>query len=506
MPADERNELPLTPAWMPDDVDRPTLSSDVSREAGANGIDGAPARSSGVELVEAGIDAFAVRKALLEEAERTIDIQYYIWRDDLTGALLLGYVRDAAKRGVRIRLLVDDNGISGLDETLRWMADLQGIEVRVFNPFRTRWFKPLDFLFRFGRANRRMHSKNFTVDGAITLIGGRNVGDEYFAAKEEGVFADLDAICVGPVVDEIAISFEAFWDCAHAVPVEDLSDPLSPGEAEAIEHALRERCESEEAFAYEREVADAPILERMDKGGIDFAWNPVRLACDPPDKISNRRPDDETLLGKFADLIGEPRNGLLVVSGYFVPTEQGVRGLSQMAQDGLDVRILTNSYAATDVGLVHAGYSRHRETLIEAGVQLFEVPGPHDRPKRKTKLAGGLPRKKAGHVGPSLHAKVFCVDKQRVYIGSLNLDPRSFWLNTELGIVIDSPEMAHSMQERFETAIARNTYRLAVRGGRLGWIDERDDEPQFERPEPGTSLWSRAVVAIFGRLGIDWLL
>ena len=174
---------------------------------------------TGIELLDDGLDAFAIRKVLLENAERSIDLQYYIWHDDLTGNLMLEQVRAAAGRGVRVRLLLDDNGIAGLDDVLRWMADLPNIEVRLFNPFRSRRFKPLDFLFRFRRANRRMHSKSFTVDNQVTIVGGRNIGDEYFAAKREGMFADLDAVCIGPVVQEVSDCFDQFWNSPLAVPI-----------------------------------------------------------------------------------------------------------------------------------------------------------------------------------------------------------------------------------------------------------------------------------------------
>ncbi len=461
---------------------------------------------SGVELIEAGIDAFAIRKALIEQAERSIDLQYYIWHDDLTGALLLRYVRDAAAGGVRIRLLLDDNGIEGLDETLRWMASLPNIDVRLFNPFRTRWFKPLDFLFRFSRANRRMHTKSFTVDRAATIMGGRNVGDEYFAAKEEGVFADLDALCVGAVVKDVCDRFEEFWTSPLAVPIEQLIKPVAPDRAASIANELAERISGPDFAQYAAQAAEAPMLERVEHEGIAFTWEPMRLVSDPPEKVVGEYPRASSLLGELTRIIGEPAHELLIVSGYFVPTDRGARALAEMARRGVEVQILTNSYAATDVGLVHAGYARHRRALVEAGVRLFEVPAPHDQPKTARKLVTGIPRKKIAQPGPTLHAKSFSIDTKRVFVGSMNFDPRSFWLNTELGVVIDSAVMARAMQARFEDAIAKNSYRLVVERDRLGWIDERDDHPQVEFVEPGTNVGSRLLVWIFGRLRIDWLL
>lgn len=466
---------------------------------------------SGVELIETGIDAFAVRQALIEQAERSIDLQYYIWHDDLTGALMLEHLRQAASRGVRVRLLVDDNGIEGLDATLRWLADLPNIDVRVFNPFRTRWFKPLDFLFRFRHANRRMHSKSFTVDGVATIVGGRNIGDEYFAATAEGVFADLDALCVGTVVGKVAASFEDFWTSPLVTPIETVNEPIAAARRDTIEHALKDRTGGPDAASYAQNVKRAPVLDRMSRGGIAFTRAAIELIADPPHKAFGSGSDaswsgERRLVTELTDILGIPQRKLLIVSGYFVPTDEGVRDLTAMAARGVDVRILTNSYAATDVGMVHAGYARHRLKLVEAGVRLFEVPAPHDQPRTSRKLTTGVPRKKATQPGPTLHAKIFASDGRCAFVGSLNLDPRSFWLNTELGILIDSTEMAGKMETRFEEAIAASSYRLVARDGQLGWVDERDDEPQVELAEPGTSVWSRLLVLVFGRLRIDWLL
>lgn len=463
--------------------------------------------SSGVELLEGGIDAFAIRRLLVERAERTIDLQYYIWHDDLTGALMLEYLRRAALRGVHVRLLVDDNGISGLDQKLRWLALSPNIAVRIFNPFHSRRFKPLDLLFRFRAANRRMHSKSFTIDNAVTIVGGRNIGDEYFAAKQSQAFADLDALCVGPVVGEVSDCFEQFWASSGAVPVETVVDPLSTRATEAVESEMSRRIRGSETRDYERQLAQAQILDRIANGGLEFTWAPVRLVSDSPDKALTAEAQCKSLPDALTDIIGEPEHELLIVSGYFVPAEDGVRALAEMVgARGIAVQVLTNSYAALDVGVVHAGYAEHRQRLVEAGVELFEMPAPGDQPKTNRKLAHGILRRSAGAPGPMLHAKLFCIDAKRLYVGSLNFDPRSFLLNTELGIVIDCAPMARRIQDLFKGEVEQNSYRLVVDDGGLGWIDERDDDPELERTEPGTSVISRVIVAALGRLPIDWLL
>ena len=461
---------------------------------------------TGIELLDDGLDAFAIRKVLLENAERSIDLQYYIWHDDLTGNLMLEQVRAAAGRGVRVRLLLDDNGIAGLDDVLRWMADLPNIEVRLFNPFRSRRFKPLDFLFRFRRANRRMHSKSFTVDNQVTIVGGRNIGDEYFAAKREGMFADLDAVCIGPVVQEVSDCFDQFWNSPLAVPIEALVPEVAETRAQKLETRISRLTGGMQSVSYGKQVVEGSLLGRIERGEIELTWALVQLVSDPPEKGLAARETGGPLLDALTGIIGEPTKELLIVSAYFVPTKNGANALAGMAKRGVDVRVLTNSYASTDVGAVHAGYAKHRNLLIQAGVQLFEVPAPDDEPKTVRKFVRTGSREQDGTPGSTLHAKAFSVDGTRLFVGSLNFDPRSFSLNTELGIVIDNAALAKQMRQAFDDTIARNTYRVVLDDDELGWIDARDDEPVIERIEPGTTFLSRMLVRVLERFPIDWLL
>ena len=461
---------------------------------------------TGIELLDDGLDAFAIRKMLLEYAERSIDLQYYIWHDDMTGHLMLAHVRKAAARGVRVRLLLDDNGIAGLDDVLRGMADLPNIEVRLFNPFHCRRFKPADFLFRFRVANRRMHSKSFTIDNQVTIVGGRNIGDEYFAARRQGMFADLDAVCIGPVVHEVSDCFDRFWNSPLAVPIEELVSPLSQTAERKVAKRHSRSNDDAECHSYRKEVANAPLSRRIERGEIDLIWAPVQLVSDPPEKVYQTRKAGGQLIDSLTKIIGAPTNELLIVSAYFVPTDDGANALAEMSQAGVDLRVLTNSYASTDVGAVHAGYAKHRERLTKAGVQLFEVPAPGDKPNTARKFVRTGSRDRSGRSNSTLHAKAFAADGIRLFVGSLNFDPRSFSLNTELGIVIDSAALAKQMRQAFDDTIARNTYRVVLDGDELGWIDTRDDDPVIERTEPGTTFLSRIVVRALERLPIDWLL
>ncbi|MGB3167162.1 MAG: phospholipase D-like domain-containing protein, partial [Alteraurantiacibacter sp.] len=244
----------------------------------------------------------------------------------------------------------------------------------------------------------------------------------------------------------------------------------------------------------------------IERGEIDLIWAPVQLVSDPPEKVHQTRKAGGQLIDSLTKIIGAPKNELLIVSAYFVPTDDGANALAEMSQAGVDLRVLTNSYASTDVGAVHAGYAKHRERLTRAGVQLFEVPAPGDKPNTAHKFVRTGSRDRSGRSNSTLHATAFAADGTRLFVGSLNFDPRSFSLNTELGIVIDSAALAKQMRQAFDDTIARNTYRVVLDGDELGWIDTRDDELVFERTEPGTTFLSRIVVRALERLPIDWLL
>ena len=351
-----------------------------------------------------------------------------------------------------------------------------------------------------------MHSKSFTVDNQVTIVGGRNIGDEYFAAKREGMFADLDAVCIGPVVQEVSDCFDRFWNSPLAVPIDTLGDAVAETRVRKLKTRINRLTNGSQSVSYGKQVAERPMLERIERGEIELTWAPVQLVSDPPEKALGARDKGGPLLDALTGIIGEPTKELLIVSAYFVPTKNGSNALAGMALRGVDVRVLTNSYASTDVGAVHAGYAKHRKLLVEAGVRLFEVPAPQDEPKTARKFVRTGSRERAGPPGSTLHAKAFSVDGTRLFVGSLNFDPRSFSLNTELGIVIDSDALAKQMRAAFDDTIARNTYRVVLDGGELGWIDARDDDPVVERVEPGTSFASRMLVRILERFPIDWLL
>lgn len=442
-----------------------------------------------------------MRVALIRSARLCLDIQYYIWHADLSGSLLLEEIEAAADRGVTVRLILDDNGIGGMDATLASLAGHPNIAVRLFNPFTLRFPKALNWLFAFTRLNRRMHAKSLTADARLTIVGGRNVGDEYFDAKREGLFDDLDVLATGPVVAQVASVFERHWHDPRSREAEDVLACISPKAKRKATHAVGERTQSAAAERYREAVRALSLVEDIRDGGLTLLDAPALVSANMPSPTPALRSTGIAALLPAG--LPKPRCELVLISGYFVPTQQGCADLAELVRAGTRVRVLTNSFAATDVGVVHAGYAPCRATLLRSGVELFEMPAPDDEPKTARKFMRPGSTGARHQSGRSLHAKIYIADRRSIYVGSANFDPRSAHLNTELGIVIDSPALAERMIQAFDRA-AESGYRLGLdQRGRLEWTDLRDDEPQPERGEPGTTMISRALVGLLSRLPLE---
>ncbi|NYT77722.1 phospholipase D family protein [Alcaligenaceae bacterium] len=446
-------------------------------------------------------EAFAVRALLAASAERTLDIQYYIWHDDLTGTLMFDALRTAADRGIRVRLLLDDNDTSGLDPTLAALNMHHNIEVRVFNPFVPRSPRWLSYITDFSRVNRRMHNKSFTSDNMATIIGGRNVGDEYFGATHDVLFSDLDVLAVGPVVRDVSADFDKYWRSESAYPVDLL---LEKPDEKALEK-LQERADAyrskPEAAAYIKALKESNLVSHLHSGDIDLDWAKTQMVSDDPAKGLKDLPPDQLMAYDMKRILGEPKSSADLVSAYFVPTKAGVEGFVQMAGRGVKVRILTNSLEATDVAAVHAGYAKRRKPLLEAGVKLYEL-------RRLPSEEGGRHRNSMfGSSGSSLHAKTFSVDDARVFIGSFNFDPRSAKLNTELGFVIDSPVLAKKISEIFLEKVPSTAYEVRLsENGDVYWLEQKDGQELRYDSEPGASLGRRVLVEVLSLLPVEWLL
>lgn len=488
---------------VPSHADLDTGTTTIGREIGS--LAPADAALSGVRLLRDGKDAFAARALLARAAERTLDVQYYIWHDDLSGSLLLDELEAAANRGVRVRLIVDDVGTARLDGRLACLNAHRNFEVRLYNPCTIRWPKPINYLFAFRRLNCRMHAKSFTVDSQATILGGRNIGDEYFAARKKGQFADLDVLAVGPVVRDVSRAFDACWNGTEVRPIESMVGPVSARQRRRLERARVKLATGDRAERYLAAVRSRRLFGEMIDGTLTMTWARTTLVNhDYAEPGSREGPTDLRALMPAG--LPLPQSDLDVISGYFVPTATGTAELAALAGRGVQVRVLTNSYAATDVGFVHAGYAPCRPKLLAAGVQLFEMPAPDDKPKSGSKFirTSSARARALRDEGRSLHAKVFGVDRRQVYIGSANFDPRSAYLNTEMGFLIDSPQFAAELWHSFDTDVAHNVYRLALTdAGEVSWMDARDDDPVQEVTEPYTTVLTRAFVTLLSHLPIE---
>lgn len=458
-----------------------------------------------VHLLMDPFDALAARLELIAAATSSIDLQYYIWQDDTAGALMLEALRAAAARGVRLRLLIDDNGTWGMDERLAALDTLPGVAVRLFNPFPIRRARTLAWLADFHRLNRRMHNKAMVVDGAVTVLGGRNIGDDYFNRfAPGGLYMDLDIAAAGPLVPAVATQFDRYWNAPLSVPVAALIAAPSPERIAALEAADRARLAQPEARAYAGALAEAQ------QGGLVLApdtpltYADAKLVYDPPEKIIGLIESHRMLWRRLLRALGHPGHDLVLISPYLVPTRAGVKALTRFARAGVRVRIMTNSFAATDVPLVHSGYAHRRVPLLKRGVELWEfAPDGEIRHPPRDFLSHRL-RGVAPFSRNKLHAKVFVVDRRRVFIGSFNFDPRSMRLNTELGVVIEAPLIAERITDSFDSFVPERAWRVGLtQAGKLIWT--RPDEPP-RTDEPGTTFGSRLILAVAQRLPIEWML
>lgn len=456
---------------------------------------------SGFTLLNEGVDAFIARMALARAAETSIDAQYYIWHDDLTGRLLLNELIAAAERGVRIRLLVDDINLSAAaDEGLALLATFPTVSVRVFNPFSRNANKTAQLVTRFGRVTRRMHNKSFIADGQVTIIGGRNVGDEYFGANAALEFGDLDVLAIGRIVNEVSSAFDLYWNSEFAYPIESLNPSLF-----SIEFILERRAELESFVLSQRDspyadkVKTSTLLRLLQMGQITFSAGKAELFYDQPEKIANDR--DRTDLHLISGLAAHPmtvKNELLIVTPYFVPGDEGVEFFKSLIQRGVRVKILTNSLASTDVSIVHAGYKKHRKPLLKAGVELYEMKSANALKLDQSKTDFGSSR-------ASLHAKTFVIDRHSLFIGSLNIDPRSITENTEVGMLIHSTEVSGILANWFDRELGSVAYELEWEEGvdEIRWHEQSGVNAASYDHDPNTSWWLRRWVDLMSLFPID---
>lgn len=459
---------------------------------------------NGFHPLGSGVDALLARIALAEQAERTLDVQYYIWHDDQTGRHLAYALLRAADRGVRVRVLLDDVGTGANDDTLLSLDAHPNIEIRLFNPIASRTFRGLSMLGDMSRVNRRMHNKSFTADNQAAVVGGRNIGDEYFDASDDVAFGDLDVLMIGTVVPQVSQAFDRFWNAPQSVGITALvGSHAEAASLDTLRAQLAAFIDSQRNSPYVTQ-AGSRLAELLSASQGGVYWGAARLLYDDPDKISREPGDAEgQLLPQLGAAHRQVQRELLIVSPYFVPGKKGVAWLSDLVKRGAHVTVLTNSLAATDVSAVHSGYQRYREDLLEGGIRLYEV-----MPDAITKQYAKRKKKMLGASRASLHAKTFVFDRQSVFIGSLNLDPRSVELNTEIGVMCESPALANDVAGAIEQLLDQVAWRLERKVDESGkvhieWVESGDDGELRYTTEPQASTWRRMSAWFLGLLPIE---
>lgn len=437
--------------------------------------------ASGFYPLDGGMDALAARLGLAERAEKSIDLQYFLMKSDKAGLVIAKSLLIAADRGVRVRFLLDDIFTTASDRKLVLLNEHPNIEVRLFNPVSRSGFSSLNFVFDFRRANRRMHNKSFSVDNAVSIIGGRNIGEEYFELKDGAVFVDFDVLAFGPIVSDISKSFDDFWNNSRALPIDYVAKPIKD---ETLE-SYRATTGKDLRVLYDDVYAGAfrnDLLEEIFIGSLSLFPAPARVIADSPGKLEEKvGPEHQLLLKELRELLLGAKRELLFVSPYYVPLDNGVQFVRDVISNDIDVIMVTNSLASTNHIAVHSGYSKYRRDVIRAGMQLYEARA--DAGQSMTNIDGGPEQM-------TLHTKLIIVDRRYLVVGSPNMDPRSLEINAEKALVIDSEPLAQEIAEHFDEVLPDIAYRVVENeSGKLEWHGHIHGQDVIETSEPQAGRW-----------------
>ena len=444
---------------------------------------GNESRSAFYPLVS-GNDAFGARLALAEMAERSIDVQYFLMKQDSAGLVFSASLLEAADRGVRVRFLLDDVFTSVKDSNLELLNQHPNIEVRLFNPIGRGGFYYLNYLADFKRANRRMHNKSYTVDNRVSIIGGRNIADEYFELQQNTDFHDFDMLGFGPIASEISRTFDRFWNHELSVPVDAFQKEHLPGDL-SVHRAGLEARDRDRAEAIYRNAIDSELVQNLIDGVEALYIAGGEIVTDDPEKLLNKvSADQQVLVTKLAEMTSNAESEVFVATPYFIPGDGGVEFWRRLVDKGVRVVILTNSLASNNHVPVHAAYARYRHDIIRAGVELYELRvDATDRPTNPDEEQ---------FESVTLHTKAVIIDRRFTAIGSLNLDPRSIDINTEVALVIDSPELSEQLARPALDSLALYAYRLSEDdNGKLLWSASINGAEVVETSEPQAGRWRR---------------
>lgn len=460
-------------------------------------------------LLETGHAALAARLALAARAQHSLDLQYYIFRADASGKLLVQALLAAADRGVRVRVLLDDMYTPENEAAIRALVRHPRVDIRLYNPFTYRagqLMRALEYLADRDRLNRRMHNKLFVADNLMGITGGRNIGNEYFQLDEAQAFRDLDVLATGAVVGRLSAAFDEYWNSDLAVPAEALPEVEGPTEQDldGVRNAL-DSYYAEVGRILVEQLGQELIAAGMNDPRAHWFGGRAELLQDEPDKPLDSTPRaGELPATRLLHTSLDAQREILIASPYLVPGKLGTDLLQYLHGKGVNIRIVTNSLAANDVVLVHAGYARYRPALLRAGLELHELKPAKQRPALHLRTTG------SGSSRASLHGKSLVFDRHRVYIGSMNLDPRSVLLNTETGLLIDSPGLAQRVATFIEMAMEpEQSYLVRLdpdadpRRRQLIWMDRAGGQARVYHAEPRASLWRRLLVDIASALPIE---
>ncbi len=460
---------------------------------------------TGYHILYDPLEALAARINLIEKSEKTLDLQYYIWENDKIGSLALHAIIQAADRGVKVRLLMDDNNAKSMENIYLALDRHPNIDVKLFNPYRFRQFRAMDLVLDLKRMNRRMHNKSFIADHEIALIGGRNMSNQYYNASDNYQFSDLDVMLVGAAVKDINHSFDDYWNHSYAYDVENIIKPHNEVLSyDSLKTQLENHYQDITVQNYLNLANRSHAFDSWLHNNIQFDWVKAEVIKDSPDKIKNTAQAEQHLNFQMVHHLDKPTSSVDLVSAYFVPEKEGSAKLQQLSQNGVNVRILTNSYKANDVAIVHAFYAKYRHELLQSGVQLYEfLPAMDDlrndestkEISKQTKISlKGLSRS-------SLHAKMMALDDKQVFIGSFNFDPRSANLNTEIGVILNSPVLAHSIHSTMDEHLNRYAYQLVLNAeNKIQWIKKNGATHKIYTSEPRMKWWQKAGLKI-----VSWL-
>ena len=471
-----------------------------------------PPTLSGVRALPQAAFALDARMAMIEQAQMSLDVQYYVIGNDTTGRMLLRALRDAARRGVRVRLLLDDMHTAGMDPLLQGLAAEPNIELRLFNPFVYGREAPLLRLFAlaadFSRLNRRMHNKLLIADGALAVVGGRNLADEYFLRSRQSNFIDFDLLLAGAVLPRLAQLFDLYWNSAQAF---ELGRLARSGDSRTELQTAFDSATRGDPFAQEPQQPPAtdiyghpPFSIELASRSFHFIAAPTSAFADAPNKggaLAGSVDATDTLAQRTFALLHEARSEVLLISPYFIPGQAGLERMREARRAGIAVRVVTNSLAASDAPVVNTGYERYRMAMLQMGVELFEVSP--SRLKREKTLRSLL-----GNSSARLHAKIGFIDRRTVLVGSMNLDPRSVFTNTEIGVAVRSPELAAMIITAYKVDSLEGVYQVSLAGDgtNLQWTALNDDTPEVLDEPPEASLWQRLQIFILSTVVPEALL